>query len=51
MLFVFPYLIANFLGKQRSISYERKDNSSTASVLQPLALLRKSNWTLDVNFG
>lgn len=51
MLFSFPYLIANFLGKQMSTSYDRKDNSPTASVLQPLALLRKSNWTLDVSFG
>lgn len=27
-----------------------KDNFSTTSILQPPALLRKSNWTLDASF-
>lgn len=50
MLWVFLNLIANFLGKQVSISDERRDNSSTTSGLQPLILLRPSSRTLDASF-
>ena len=51
MLWVFLNLIANLLGKQVSISDERRDNnSSITSGLQPLILLRKSSRTLDASF-